>query len=145
MFGCFPLCIISESLLRTVEGNASFFMYFLSLILWLPSSWDALQDDECGCLQLLLQSVVERRRIAFPAPGQISRKSQSFPAPRSDQKGMWKFSFFPKPVAEKYIKYSPQGGLCMAFQLGKTNVAQTLAWYLFSFFGEKKGLLIVLA
>lgn len=145
MFGCFPLCIISESLLSIVEGNASLFMYFLSLILWLPSPWDALQDDECGCLQLLLQSVVERRRIAFPAPGQISLKSESFPAPHSDQKGMLKSSFFPKPIAEKYSKYSPQGDLCMAFQLEKTNVAQTLAWYLFSFFGKKKWWLIVLA
>lgn len=144
MFGCFPLGIISESLLRIVGGNASFFMYFLSLILWLPSSWDALQDDECGCLQLLLQSVVERRRIVFPAPGQISLKSESFPAPCSDQKDMLKIFLFPKPNSEKYRKYSPQGGLCMAFQLGKTNVAQTLVWYLFSFFGKKKRWPIVL-
>lgn len=145
MFGCFPLCIISESLLRILEGNASFLVYFLSLILWLPSPWDALQDDECGCLQLLLQSVEERRRIAFPAPGQISLNSESFPARHSDQKGMLKSSVSPKPIAEKYSKCSPQGGLCMTFQLGKTNVAQTLAWYFFFFFGEKKGWLIVLA
>lgn len=31
------------------------------------------------------------------------------------------------------------GALCLAFQLGETNVAQTLAWYFSSFFGEKKG------
>lgn len=63
-----PCEVLSERALTESQTGMPVFscIFFLSLTLWLPSSWDAVQD-ECGCLQFLLAICCEEGKDCIPS------------------------------------------------------------------------------
>lgn len=88
--------VISErASLRVADRNACFLVYFLSLTLWLPSSWDAIQD-EYGCLQLLLAICCGEGRDCIPSSWSEVPKVIVFPCYTPWSEGYVKSSPFPQ-------------------------------------------------
>lgn len=121
MFGHSPLWSTQrKSPLKIADRLARFLMHFLSLTLWLPGSWDAIQDER-GYLQLLLASCCGEGRDCISSCSLGASKVIVFLCSMQWSEGYVKSSSFPQTCCweKEWMCIVPWGTSAWLFFWGK--------------------------